>query len=35
MQERAHQAKARQELMKRLGILDDEGLSHDDMLLRY
>ena len=21
--------------MKRLGILDDEGLSHDDLLLRY
>ena len=21
--------------MKRLGILGDEGLSHDDMLLRY
>ena len=29
------QAKARQVLMKRLGILGDEGLSHDDMLLRY
>ena len=29
------QAKARQVLMKRLGILDEEGLSHDDMLLRY
>ena len=29
------QAKARQVLMKRLGILDDEGLSHDDMLLCY
>jgi hypothetical protein len=21
--------------MKRLGILDNEGLSHDDLLLRY
>ncbi|XP_066365462.1 uncharacterized protein [Miscanthus floridulus] len=29
------QAKARQVLMKRLGILDMEGLSHDDALLRY
>ena len=29
------QAKARQVLMKRLGILDVEGLSHDDALLRY
>lgn len=29
------QAKARQVLMKRLGNLDEEGLSHDDMLLRY
>ena len=29
------QAKARQVLMKRLGILDNEGLSHDDLLLRY
>jgi len=29
------QAKARQVLMKRLGILDMEGLSHDDAMLRY
>ena len=29
------QAKARQVLMKRLGILDVEGLSHDEVLLRY
>ena len=29
------QAKARQVLMKRLGILDVEGLSHDDVLLHY
>ena len=29
------QVKARQVIMKRLGILDDEGLSHDDLLLRY
>ncbi|CAD6232924.1 unnamed protein product [Miscanthus lutarioriparius] len=29
------QAKARQVLMKRLGILDVEGLSHDDVLLCY
>jgi len=29
------QAKARQVLMKRLGILDNEGLSHDDLLPRY
>ena len=31
----ATQAKARQVLMKRLGILDVEGLSHDEALLRY
>ena len=29
------QAKARLVLMKRLGILDMGGLSHDDALLRY
>ena len=29
------QAKARQVLMKKLGILDDEGLSPDDQLLHY
>ena len=29
------QAKARQVLMKMLGILDEEGLSHDEVLLRY
>ena len=29
------QAKARQVLMKRLGILDMEGLSYDNALLRY
>ena len=26
---------AKQVLMKRLGILDEEGLSHGDMLFRY
>ena len=29
------QAKARQVLMKKLGILDVQGLNHDDALLRY
>ena len=29
------QAKARLVLMKRLGILNMEGLTHDDVLLRY
>ena len=29
------QVKTRQVLMKRLGILDEEGLSHDEVLLRY
>lgn len=29
------QAKARQVLMKKLGILEEEGLSPDDQLLRY
>ena len=29
------QAKARQVLMKRLGILDVQGLNHDEAMLRY
>ena len=29
------QDKARQVLMKRLGILDVQGLSHDEAMLRY
>lgn len=29
------QGKARQVLMKKLGILDEEGLSPDDQLLHY
>ena len=29
------QARARQVLMKKLGILDVQGLSHDEAMLRY
>ena len=29
------QARARQVLMKKLGILDAQGLSHDEAMLRY
>lgn len=29
------EAKARQVLMKRLGVSEEEGLSPDDLLLRY